>query len=267
MDKCYTFKQYDSRWGKKNYNGSSTMAAAGCGPTACACDIYAINQKITPWITAQFMKSHGYAIRNNGTAWAGIPACLKHFGMLQVSEMSTMTKCFEKMAKGYIAVLLFRGGTKGGVTWTLGGHYLAATDYKVKNGKHYLYMRDPGGRDHDGWYSYEDKMRGLIAAIWVCTYDGNQVVNTQPEKKTTYNGSYPTATVAKNTGTKDNARKWQSFLQWWLEDPYFDVDGIFGSITKSETIKFQKKYKLEADGIVGKKTIAKAKEVGKKENH
>lgn len=48
----YTFKQYDSRWGKKNYNGSSTMAAAGCGPTSCACDIYAINPKITPWTTA-----------------------------------------------------------------------------------------------------------------------------------------------------------------------------------------------------------------------
>ena len=76
-----TFKQYDSRWGSKNYNGSSTMAAAGCGPTACADLIYNIDPTITPWKTATYMKNRGYAIRNAGTAWAGIPACLKAFGM------------------------------------------------------------------------------------------------------------------------------------------------------------------------------------------
>ena len=51
-----TFKQYDSRWGSKNYNGSSTMAAAGCGPTACADLIYNIDPTITPWKTAVYMK-------------------------------------------------------------------------------------------------------------------------------------------------------------------------------------------------------------------
>lgn len=263
----YTFKQYDSRWGRKNYNGSSTMAAAGCGPTACACDIYAINTKITPWITAKFMKEHGYAIRNNGTAWAGIPACLKHFKMKDVSEQATMNKAFEKMKNGFLAVILFRGGTKGGVTWTLGGHYLAATDYKVKNNKHYLYMRDPGGRDHDGWYCYEDKMKGLIAAIWVCDFDHNTAAKPVNTVKKVYSGTFPTATVARNTGTSANAKKWQTFLAWWSEDEYFDIDGIFGNDTKSLTLTFQKKYKLTADGIVGPKTIAKAKQVGSSEKH
>ena len=261
----YTFKQYDSRWGNKNYNGSSTMAAAGCGPTSCACDIYAINKKITPWKTAQFMKKNGYAVYNNGTAWAGIPACLKHFGMLNVSEQSTMNKAFDKMKNGYLAVLLFRGGTKGGVTWTLGGHYLAATDHKVKNGKNYLYMRDPGGRDHDGWYCYEDKMKGLVAAIWVCNYD--KEAPAAVTKKSKYSGTFPTTTVAKHTGTSANVKKWQKFLSWWDEDEYFDIDGEFGSDTKSLTIKFQKKYGLTQDGVVGPKTIAKAQEIAKKEKH
>lgn len=261
----YTFKQYDSRWGSKNYNGSSSMAAAGCGPTSCACDIYAINKKITPWVTAKFMKSHGYAIYNNGTAWAGIPACLKHFKMKDVAEQSTMSKAFSKMEKGYLSVILFRGGTKGGVTWTLGGHYLAATGYKIKNGKHYLYMRDPGGRDHDGWYCYEDHMRGLVAAIWTCTYDAKEA--NAAHKKALYTGSYPTGLISRNSGTKTNTKKWQTFLAWWLEDPYFDIDGDFGEDTKSATLKFQKKYKLAQDGIVGEKTISKAKEIGKKEEH
>lgn len=263
----YTFKQYDSRWGRKNYNGSSTMAAAGCGPTSCACDIYAINQKITPWITAQYMKSHGYAIRNNGTAHAGIPACLKYFGMKDVAEQATMTKMFEKMAKGYLAVMLFRGGSKGGVTWTNGGHFLAATGYKVENGKHYLYMRDPGGRDHDGWYCYETTMRGLVVKVWTCTYDAAQVPKIEPKVKNIYKGSYPTATISKNTGTKTNKKRWQQFISWWTENENFAIDGIFGTQTKNKTIAFQKKYNLTQDGIVGPKTIAKAKEIGKIEKH
>lgn len=263
----YTFKQYDSRWGKKNYNGSSTMAAAGCGPTSCACDIYAIDPKITPWTTAQYMKSHGYAIRNNGTAHAGIPACLKYFGMKDVAEQGTMTKMFEKMAKGYLAVMLFRGGSRGGVTWTNGGHFLAATDYKVKNGKHYLYMRDPGGRDHDGWYCYETTMRGLVVKVWTCTYDAAQASIHTNMPKDVYKGSYPTASIGKNTGTTTNKKRWQKFLAWWSEDEYFAIDGIFGNQTKNLTISFQKKYNLKQDGIAGPITIAKAKEVGKQEKH
>ena len=85
--------------------------------------------------------------------------------MKNVKEQSTMNDAFKVMAKGHMAVILFRGGTRGGITWTTGGHFLAATGYKVENGKHYLYMRDPGGRDHDGWYCYETTMRGLIPAI------------------------------------------------------------------------------------------------------
>ena len=191
----YTFKQYDSRWGKKNYNGSSTMSSAGCGPTACACLIYAINPKITPWDTALYMKKHGYAIRNAGTAWAGIPACLKAFGMKNVKEQSTMNDAFKVMAKGHMAVILFRGGTRGGVTWTTGGHFLAATGYKVENGKHYLYMRDPGGRDHDGWYCYETTMRGLIPAIWTCNFDGEPAPEPTPSYKITVDGSWGKATT------------------------------------------------------------------------
>ena len=259
-----TFKQYDSRWGSKNYNGSSTMAAAGCGPTACADLIYNIDPTITPWKTATYMKQHGYAIRNAGTAWAGIPACLKAFGMKQVVNQPTMSKAFDAMEKGHLAVILFRGGTRGGITWTGGGHYLAATDIKIKDGKHYLYMRDPGQRDHDGWYCYETTMKGLIPQIWTATFDPKDVKKVVVTK-TTYKGSYPTATISRRTGTTTNKKRWQQFLSWWGTD--VDIDGIFGSDTESKTKKFQKTYGLTQDGIVGPKTIKKAKKIGKKEKH
>lgn len=165
-----TFKQYDSRWGKKNYNGSSTMAAAGCGPSSVAMIGYNMNTKLTPWTVAQWMKSKGYAIRNAGTAWAGIPAALKAFGCQQVKTSKNMAEVWKELGKGDghgYAIFLFGKGKRGGVRWTGSGHYIAVTDYKIKNGKHWLYTRDSYG-PNTGWHSYEDHMKGLIKQTWTC---------------------------------------------------------------------------------------------------
>jgi lysozyme family protein len=63
-------------------------------------------------------------------------------------------------------------------------------------------------------------------------------------------------------GMKGDAVKlWQEFLTSQGFNPGID-DGIFGEKTRSSTIEFQKKYKLDADGIAGKNTFAKAKELG-----
>lgn len=187
-----TYRQYDSRWGKKNYNGSSTYATAGCGPTACANILYALNPKITPLTTGKFMQTHGYAIRNNGTAWAGIPACLKHFGATKVQEVVNMTDVFDLVSKGYVGVFLMRKGTKGGVTWTTSGHYIAVTGYKHKNGKHYFRTFDSGGRKHDGWYCYETTMKGLIPKIWLCKVSAPKPVKPVPKPTPKgYTGKFP----------------------------------------------------------------------------
>ena len=175
-----TYKQYDSRWGKKNYNGSSIMANAGCGPTACATLISGINAKITPINTMKYMQEHDYAIRNQGTAWAGIPACLKWGGYEDVHEVTTMDALWECLAKGnYKGIIRFTAGKRGGVCWTMDGHFVAFTAYKVKNGKHYLWMRDPGPRNSEKWYCYEDHMKGLVGSVWV-----GALPNTTPKKKT-----------------------------------------------------------------------------------
>lgn len=170
-----TYKQYDSRWGNKNYNGSSTMSQGGCGPTACAMIIYGIDGKTTPLDTMKYMQTHGdsthkkFALYGQGTAWNGITQCLKNGGLKDVQVVTSMSKAFDLMSKGYVGVLRFQPGTRGGVTWTTAGHYIAVTDYKVSNGKHYFYTRDSGGRNHTGWYCYETTMKGLLddPAIWL----------------------------------------------------------------------------------------------------
>lgn len=163
-----TYKQYDSRWGKKNYNKTSTMAAAGCGPTSCATLISGINSKITPIDTMKFMQNHNYAVPGNGTDWDGIPACLKWGGYEDVHEVATMDALWKVMKnKRYKCVILFRKGSRGEITWTTAGHFVPATAFKEKGGKHYLWMRDPGPRNKEKWYCYEDHMMGLCRKVWV----------------------------------------------------------------------------------------------------
>ncbi len=55
--------------------------------------------------------------------------------------------------------------------------------------------------------------------------------------------------------------KWQKFLKWYGFD--CAADGIFGEKTEGFTKTFQLNNGLTADGKVGSKTIAKAKEIKK----
>lgn len=166
------FRQYDSRWGSRNYNGSSTMAQAGCGPTSLADILYNIDQSITPWTVAKWLKANGYAVYGQGTAWDGIPAAMKHFGMVSVHEVTTMPDVYEAIDKGYKAVFITSyeyaksNGASMKTIWTTSGHFIAVTAHRYKDGQHWFWTRDPGGRKHDGWYPYSE-MRGWLRKIWV----------------------------------------------------------------------------------------------------
>lgn len=80
-------------------------------------------------------------------------------------------------------------------------------------------------------------------------------------KKAYYTGQLPTATVSSKKGSKTNIKRWQQFLKWYGYS--MTTGGTFGKVTISNTKKFQKANNLTADGIVGSKTIAKAKKVTK----
>ena len=248
-----TYRQYDSRWGKKNYNGSSSYATAGCGPTSCANILHELDPSITPVTTGNYMKKHGYAIRNNGTAWNGIPACLKAFGAKNVKQVDKMADVFDLCSRGYVGVFLFRKGTKGGVTWTTSGHYVAVTGYKHANGKHYFRTFDSGGRKHDGWYCYETTMKGLIPRIWLCTVAPDKVA--KPTKK--YSGAIPGPTIKK--GSHGNSSKdLQKFLNWYHPAWKLTVDGLFGAKSTNALKSFQKTEGLTVDGVYGNNSYKRA---------
>ena len=207
------FKQYDSRWGNKIYNGSSTMAQAGCAPTSIADIVYNIDETITPWKVAQWLKANGYAIYGNGTAWAGIPAALKHYGLIDVQEVSGMSDVYDYISRGYKAVFLTSyeyakdNNAPMRTIWTTSGHFIAVTAYKHENGKHYFWTRDPGGRGNNGWHCYETEMRGWLPKIWVCKVPATEDDEMKKKRKKIANKA---AACAWPYGTKKSKYKYPS---------------------------------------------------------
>ena len=253
------YKQYDSRWAKRNYNGSSTMATAGCGPTSVANLAFHVDGKTNPWDVAKYMQAHGYAIRNKGTAWEGIPAAMKAFGLTDVKNVEKMADIFSYLDKGYCAVFLMEAGSRGGVTWTTAGHFIAVTGHKVNKGMDWVYTRDPGGRNHTGWYCYQTQMRGLIPQVWVGRATPKSAPKpTPPAKKPTgkYTGTIPTPTIKKGS-TGDNVKSLQKFLNWYF-NASMKVDGIAGDITCGYLEMFQRTEGISADKIYGKVSQSKA---------
>ncbi len=57
-----------------------------------------------------------------------------------------------------------------------------------------------------------------------------------------------------------DVKQWQLFLKTRNFD--LPADGQFGPVTKRATITFQRKWGLYADGLVGRQTLRKAKELG-----
>ena len=65
----------------------------------------------------------------------------------------------------------------------------------------------------------------------------------------------------------DDVKKWQMFLSLLIREshggsPLLPVNGKFGPATKKATLRFQKRWDLRANGIVGGATINRAKEFG-----
>lgn len=248
------YRQYDSRWGSKPYPTSrSSFAGNGCGCVSVTHLLMETDKykNITPETIRPYMCR--YAVSGKGTLWNGIPDSLKHYGFgsyVHLGQSDPMSKAWAELNKGdRIGIILFSAGYGGSgskkVYWTGGGHYIAFTDYKVKNGRHYMYMKDSGPRCHDGWYSYEESMRGRVSQMWIFK---------KPDLKV---GSLPVGTIKKGDKGAD-VKAWQKFLKSHGY-PLQTTGGTFGKLTVKNTKAFQKKYELTVDGVVGSKTIAKAK--------
>ena len=209
------FKQYSTQYSSLPYpTKASSFGGNGCGCCACLHNIIelAIYSDLTPKDLAPWMVAQGFAVAGQGTKWAGIPKTLKAYG-LEVTEHQTLDGAFAKLdarkKKGLPCqgVILFRAGKRGGITWTSSGHYVSFNDYKAENGKHYLYIKDSGPRDHDGWFCYETQMRGLIPQFFSTISDA--IATADPVAKTI---TYKKLTVD-GVGGEETVKALQRFLK------------------------------------------------------
>ena len=255
------YKQGNSKWASKPYpTKKSKFGGHGCG--CCACVHIAIEQASkwnwNPESLRPYMVKKGYAVAGHGTTWQGIYNTLQYLGhknVVWVKKNEPMSKAWTELNKGNrMGIILFNSNkAPNGTRWTAGGHYVAFVSYKVENGKHYLYTKDSGGRNHTGWYTYENSMKGCISQMWIV-----EKINTPKPYVITkpYTGKLPSKTVKKGSKGTD-VKHLQNFLNWALGSG-LKVDGACGSKTVNAIKKFQKAQGLSQDGKFGSKSRAKA---------
>lgn len=266
------WKQTDTRWAKKAYPSGSTVGGCGCGLLACV--HVAMEQERyknwTPDNLRSWMVSKGFAIRGQGTKWEGITETLKHIGHTKVVRIynDPMSEAWKELNKGNrIGVILFNSNR--GHRFTSSGHYIAFTDYKVKDGKHYFYLKDSGGRNNSGWKCYETYCKGCISKVWIVERVGKQTIGsavTTPSVSATtyrpttpYKGSLPTSVVKKGSRGA-SAKAVQTFLNWCI-NAKLTTDSIAGANTSKAIMVYQKTYGLTVDGVFGSASKAKAQSI------
>lgn len=264
------FRQYDSRWGSLKYpSGNYTMKSSGCG--CCACTHLIIEKEkyknYTPKDVRPYMVGQGFATKGNGTTWTGMTKTLEHYGfkVARPNISTSMSSAWKELNKGNRAgILLLKKGTRGSVTWTSGGHYVAFLKYKVQDGKHYFYTKDSGARKNDGWHCYETTMKGLLPQIWVVELPKEEP-KAETKEEVKYSGTFPklpSRGYFKLGDTGSQVKYLQKFLNWYGKYD-LSVDGEAGPKTISAVKKFQKAMDLATDGKFGAKSLAKAKAVKK----
>lgn len=205
MNKTF-YRQLDSRWRYLPFPGKGdNIGGNGCGCCSITHVIIELDRykRYTPADVRPSMVR--YATRD-GLLHAGIDAALKFYGLdyIHVGTKDPMSKAWKYLGHdGYHAgVLLFYSG-KGpdGTQWTSCGHFVAFVGYKIVNGKHWFFLKDSGDRvsthvnikgkkikvRHNGWWCYEDSMKGCLPKLWIAKIPEGKVpkkVDNTPKKET-----------------------------------------------------------------------------------
>lgn len=80
-----------------------------------------------------------------------------------------------------------------------------------------------------------------------------------------FNSSVNTTAIIKHGEVSDRVRQWQMFLNWYFDGKVGTPDGYYGDNTLKWTKQFQEETmgKGQGDGLIGEKTLAKAKSIKK----
>lgn len=262
------FLQGDSRWGGLVYPKKPCyIRNVGCGEVSIANILIEMEQykNYTPATIQPYCKRYG-APNCDGTYLTGIASMMKHYGFTDVKDCPTMADLWKELAKGDRVAVYLMGSRLGGskkIRWTSGGHFVASVDYKVKDGKHYLYVKDPwtDNKNRNGWITYEENMKNDIVQVTVGKLSGLKITDVPAKDgKLTVDGIGGTATVRRMQrffGTNANgiiSGQMKRLDQYYPSLTAVDFDKNEGGSLVVKAL--QKWLDIERDGIIGKGTTA-----------
>lgn len=159
IDGITYFRQYDKRWGYKEY-GDEIIGINGCGPTSLAMVVNSLTkQKVDPYEVSKMSNESGYYVNGIGSSWDLMNEGAKHYD-LKVEKIPVNEKMMIDALENHDLLILSLA--PGDFTRT--GHFVVVRKYDNK--KKLFYVNDPDSlkRSKKGW-SYE-RLAPQINAIW-----------------------------------------------------------------------------------------------------
>ena len=138
------YNQLDERWANKMYGRSSTIGAAGCGPTALAIVVSTLtNKTVDPPAVCAWSVANGHRCEGNGSYHSLIPEGGKHYG-LNVEKLgrSSARELEKHLASGHLIIAIMAKGH-----FTSSGHFIVLRGI-TENGK--VLVADPASYKRSG---------------------------------------------------------------------------------------------------------------------
>ena len=138
------YNQLDERWANQMYGKSSTIGAAGCGPTALAIVVSTLTDKtVDPPTVCAWSVANGHRCEGNGSYHSLIPEGGKHYG-LNVEKLgrSSARELEKHLASGHLIIAIMAKGH-----FTSSGHFIVLRGI-TENGK--VLVADPASYKRSG---------------------------------------------------------------------------------------------------------------------
>ncbi len=138
------YNQLDSRWSNQMYGRSSTIGAAGCGPTALAiCVSTLTGRNVDPPAVCDWSVRNGHRCEGNGSYHSLIPEGAKHYG-LKVEKLgrSSARELEQHLSSGKLVIAIMAKGH-----FTSNGHFIVLRGI-TENGK--VLVADPASYKRSG---------------------------------------------------------------------------------------------------------------------
>ena len=138
------YNQCDSRWSGLMYGRSSTIGAAGCGPTSMAIVVSTFTgRNVDPPSVCAWSVANGHRCEGNGSYHSLIPAAATHYG-LKVEKLgrSSARELEHHLSSGHLVVAIMARGH-----FTSNGHFIVLRGI-TESGK--VLVADPASYKRSG---------------------------------------------------------------------------------------------------------------------